>query len=612
VNSCSKNHLHKPHSRGTHALRAVLWLGLLLIALSNAPRLLAQAVNVEVHLEPGDVLGLDELALLRIKIEGGNRRGDPLPKFELENLEIHAGPSQSTSLTILNGVPTSSLTYSWHLRPLAVGKGRVYNARLRSGDEVRQLPQREVEIVEQAPARSRRRRSNDPFGRLFSDPFFNGGRLSDAMSRRRQPRRQVRKAPEIFLQAVVNPPRPWVGQQALYTLYLFTQADVRSVNPSNLPTYKGFWSREVPQPEQLLPEMVERNGQRFGRVVLLERALFPRRAGLLEIEPAEAQLVALLDSNPFSLMPRGREITRTSNAVQVDVRELPPAPEGFEGVVGEVNLEASLSPTSLEVGEAATLTVTLSGRGHLQGLLAPRLPELPGIQIFPPQQQSEEGLRSKRVTGKRIWSFVLVPEKPGEWQLPAVQVPFFNPRRERYEVASSGPFELLVKGSTSLVQDGGRTVDLHSIRTAALPAISTGSLRLGRARPWLFALPWGIALLLLWRRQSSGGTSGSHHRELLHRLKAASHEARPRQVAALIEDAWRQFLAARWEIPQGTPSTRWGRLLDDSGLPGAAATELVKLADDLHYLRYAPKLSSTEDLQKELVERSRKLVKALR
>jgi hypothetical protein len=95
-------------------------------------------------------------------------------------------------------------------------------------------------------------------------------------------------------------------------------------------------------------------------------------------------------------------------------------------------------------------------------------------------------------------------------------------------------------------------------------------------------------------------------------LKAASHEKRPRQVAALIEEAWREFLAARWEIPQGTPSTRWGQLLDHSGLPHGAATELVKLADDLHYLRYAPKLSSTEDLQEELVERSRKLVKALR
>ena len=42
-----------------------------------------------------------------------------------------------------------------------------------------------------------------------------------------------------------------------------------------------------------------------------------------------------------------------------------------------------------------------------------------------------------------------------------------------------------------------------------------------------------------------------------------------------------------------------------------AAEELVALADDLHYLRYAPKLSSTEEMQRELVERSRRLARRL-
>ena len=589
----------RPSARGTHTHRIVLYLGILLLTGVAAPQALAETNKVEIHLEPSDQVGLNELALLRIKIEGGNRRDDSPPEFQLENFEIVAGPSQSTSLTIFNGVPTSSVTYSWHLRPVKVGTGRVYGARLRTGGEARTLPDRSVEIVAEAPARSRRGRSNDP--------FFNGNRLDDVM-RRRQPRRQPR-APEIFLEASVNPPRPWVGQQMLYTLHLFTQADVLSVNPSNLPEFKGFWAREIPQPEQLRPEMVERNGQRFGRVVLLQRALFPRRAGTFEIEATEAQLEALVDRSFFS---RGRQISRTSNALQVEVRELPPPPEGFDGVVGQVELEASLSPTTLEVGDAATLTVTLSGRGHLQGLLAPRLPELPGIQIFPPQQQSEEGLRRKQVTGKRTWSFVLVPEKPGEWQLPPVSIPYFDPLAGEYKVAGSDPFELLVKGSTSLVQDGGRTVDLHSIRTAALPAVYSVSSRLPATRPWLFALPWGLALLLLWRRQRSGTASGNHHRTLLHQLRLAAKEKRPRQVAAIVEDAWREFLATRWGIPQGTPSTRWGHHLDECGLPEPAAEELMKLADDLHYLRYAPKLSSTEDLQQDLVARSRKLVKALR
>ena len=52
-------------------------------------------------------------------------------------------------------------------------------------------------------------------------------------------------------------------------------------------------------------------------------------------------------------------------------------------------------------------------------------------------------------------------------------------------------------------------------------------------------------------------------------------------------------------------------MLAARGVESQVAGDLVKLADDLHYLRYAPKLSSTEELQRELVERSRKLARAV-
>jgi hypothetical protein len=562
--------------------------------------------KVDLSLEPSDAVGLDELALLRIKIEGGDRQ-DMRPEFQLENFEIVAGPSQSTSLTIFNGVPSSSLTYSWHLKPKALGKARVYAVKLRSGGRSLDLGERQVDVVENAPARARNSRSQaDPFDSFFNDPFFRN-------RRQREPRpRPVREPPEIFLEAVVEPANPWVGQQVLYSLYLFTQADVRSINPTP-PDFKGFWSRDVPQPQQLTPRMVQRDGKRFGKVLLMERALFPRRAGEIEIEPAEAQLLALLsDGNPFSLLPRSQEIQRASNAVRLQVRELPPPPPGFDGLVGQVELEGDLTPTVLEVGDAATLTLTLSGRGHLQGQLEPRLPDLEGIEIFPPQRQSEENLRRKRVEGRRTWSYVLVPEKPGEWQLPPVEFPYFDPQKGRYETVTTEAFELLVKGSTSGLRESGRTVDLHSIRTAALPTVEAGGWRFSAAAPWLLALPWLIVGLLLVRRRSGGG-SGNHHRELLRRIAAARQGGEaPRQVAAQIEGAWRDFLEQRWEIPPGTPSTRWVHELEQAGAPQSAAADLTHLADDLHYLRYAPKLSSTQDLEEQLVERSKRLVKALR
>ncbi|MES1211896.1 MAG: hypothetical protein ABUL63_06140, partial [Acidobacteriota bacterium] len=95
-------------------------------------------------------------------------------------------------------------------------------------------------------------------------------------------------------------------------------------------------------------------------------------------------------------------------------------------------------------------------------------------------------------------------------------------------------------------------------------------------------------------------------------LLAAAAESRPRQAAARIEEAWRGFLAERWEIPAGTPAPQWGALLRDRGADPQAADDLVRLADDLHYLRYAPQLSAVESLSAEALSSSRRLLRRLR
>ncbi|HZI63721.1 MAG TPA: hypothetical protein VFE44_03020, partial [Thermoanaerobaculia bacterium] len=103
----------------------------------------------------------------------------------------------------------------------------------------------------------------------------------------------------------------------------------------------------------------------------------------------------------------------------------------------------------------------------------------------------------------------------------------------------------------------------------------------------------------------------SERRRLAERLREAGRESRPRQAAAAIEDAWREFLHGRWQIPPGAPSPQWPDLLAERGANPQAARDLARLADDLHYLRYAPQLSSADALRADLIERSRRLLRPL-
>ncbi len=589
---------------------AAAWL--LGLGLALAPAVAEQDLQVDLELSPRSI-ALDELAILSIRVDGaGNRRVRPEADFELENFRIATGPTTANSLVFHDGTSSRVLTLTWRLQPLAVGTARVHSGRLHLGTRAIPLPEDRLAVVAPAPAEQRESR-RDP--RAPQD-VFPGDSFDSGFTPPRRRRLRPVAPPRIYLSAEVDPAEPYVGEQVLYTLYLFIQTDVHSVYPEELPAFRGFWSRVVPQPDQLRPKMIFRDGERIGRVVLLQRALFARRAGRIEIEPAKARLAAMMpDPGPGgSPLPRSREILRSSDTVTVDVRELPPPPAGFQGAVGQITISAELDPRSLEVGDAATLSLTLAGHGHFQGLPPPLLGELDGIRVFPPQQQSSESVERKQVSGERSWSFVLVPERPGKWQLPPIEVPYFDPAQERYRTASATLLELAVKRSTRLAQRNDRTVELHPIRTAALPAPGAGGW--SGAGPWLFVLPWILtAALFLARRRGPLLGQAQRHRlqrqRLLERLRDAAASSRPRQAAAEIEEAWRDFLHDRWQLPPGSPSTRWGSLLAARGARRSAADELVTLAEDLHYLRYAPKLSSTEELQRELVERSRKLARAV-
>ncbi|MEM7351153.1 MAG: BatD family protein [Acidobacteriota bacterium] len=585
---------------------AALSLGLALLLSATATP--AQEPQIDLQLEPGDVLGLDELAVLSLKISTGERlREEAAPRFELDNLAIAAGPSKSTSLRFIDNSAVRTLTFTWHLQPQGLGRARIHSGALRIGDTEVELPERRIDVVASAPG-GRRRHPRD----AFRDPFQPDDPFDSPFNPRRRPRvRREVKPPKIYLSAEAVPQNPYVGQQVLYTIYLFTQADVQSVTPEELPDFKGFWSRVIPQPDQLQPQMLTLDGERIGKVVLLQRALFPRRAGRFEIDGASARLSAKIpEGGRFaSGIQRAREILRSSRPVELNVRPLPPAPPGFDGAIGQLSLTAELAPTELEVGEAATLTVTLAGQGHVQGLQAPALPPMDGIEVFPPQQQSTESVDRRTIAGERRWSFVLVPERPGRWALPAIEIPFFDPRQERYRTASSPLPSLDVRAATRMARGDGQSLELHSIRTAALPP--PGEATGDRLATWLFALPWSLAILLFVGRRRYAGRHEAERHRLFERLKKAAAEPRPRQAAAEIEEAWREFLAARWGLPPGTPSTRWAALLTDLGVRAKAAAELVQLADDLHYLRYAPKLSSTTELRQDLVERSRKLAQAV-
>ena len=579
------------------AFAACLWL-----AAAALPAAADDAV-AKVTLEP-QVVGLGETVTLTIELRSPHLSSLHFhPDFKLENLELASSASQYDNVQMVNGSFSRTFGFVWRLRPIAVGRAAVRSLRLQIGDELRQLPDREITVQEAPTGQADEpagQEAQDPLEQLFGAPLFQ---------RQSEPPRR----PAVFLRAEVQPQLPYVGQQVLYTAYLYTRDDIASMAAREMPAFRGFWVRDVPLPQRLPTDMVTVGNQRYARVAVVQKALFPLRPGHYTIDPAAMDLMARVVESRWFAPPlaRPQQVTVTAPAVALEVQPLPPAPPGFGGAVGQLALAARLDPAQLRLGEAATLTVTLAGRGNVQGVAEPRLALPPGLKLFPPQQQGDERVLGTAVQGTRTWSWVVVPERTGHATLTVPALPFFDPLSRQYRSASAPPVEL-----TTLPPAVASTsaATLNSIRNAAAgPAQGGGGFSWLRLLPWLLAVPWGIALLVtLARRRRQPACAPGVFELAEQRFAAAAAETRSRQAAARLEEAWRDLLAERWALPPGTPAAHWCAELRGRGADPEAAAELSHLADDLHYLRYAPQLSASGTLTAEAIARSRRLLRRLR
>ncbi len=566
------------------------------------------------------------------------------PSIRLENFDFVAGPFMAEHVEFVNGTLSRSYRVSWELRPHAPGKARVH-ASIRLNGQVKELPLRELAVAAAAdaapapqapgdpnagagaPGGGGSGEADDPFGRVFG---------SDSPLRRFfEPPRPRPSTPLVFLRAEVTPPHPWVGQQALWTLYLYTREDINAINQEGVPSFHGFWAKEVPQPQNLPHDMVDVDGQRFARVPLMRKALFALHSGPIAIDPVEVELMVRPPQSGFwgATLDAPEPVRLRAPAVVVDSRPLPAPPAGFAGAVGRVTLHASLAPSDLRLGEAATLTVTLAGDGHLSGVPAPELALPSGLKLLPPQQQGEDALAGTTVRGQRTWSFAVIPERTGSYRFAVPPVPYFDPQSGAYRLASATPFELTARSAPPPSTAAAPTAISRAI-AAATPGPAGGNLLGGaaweRARralptvlPWLLALPLGAAAFVaLARRRSPAavlaaaaaagpGAAGARARAEGH-LAAAAGEERPRQVAVEIEAAVGELLGERWGVPAATPPRQWRVLALARGADADVAADLGRLADDLHYLRYAPQLSAIGPLKAEALASGRRLLRRLR
>jgi hypothetical protein len=398
------------------------------------------------------------------------------PTFE--NFNVLAGPSQSSSMQIINGSVSQSISYTYVLQPIKEGTFKFGSASIEAGGKKIVSNQVTVNVVKGNPQQK-----------------TQGSQQGQNSS--------VAGGKNVFLKVSIDKSSVYQGEGIAVTYKLYTKVNLVNYSISKLPSLNGFWSQDIALPQQLQFHSENYDGVNYKVAEIKKMIVFPQRSGTLELDAMEGEVIARVQmkrgqqnsNDPFSQFFNDPffnfnqwqdvKVALKSDAEKITVRELPPnAPSSFNGAVGKFTIEASLDKKETKAHEPVTLKIKISGKGNLKLIDPPKIDFPSDFETYDPKISSNITATTAGVTGSKTFEYLVIPRIAGEYKIPVSGFSFFNLDKKQYESVPPEDFNLKVeKGnetvttvisgvSKSDVQLLGK--DIHFIKTNR-PAFIQGS-----------------------------------------------------------------------------------------------------------------------------------------
>lgn len=448
--------------------------GAVLILLLVAAPAAAQDVSFTASVDRNRVEMGDQIELT-FALNGGNG-GSNFRAPGLNDFLVLSGPNQSTNMQFINGSVSSSVTYGYVIQPRSVGKFTIGSATISYGGKQLQTQPVTIEVVKGSPQQAPRPGQQQP------DEDADVGR-------------QI--ADNLFLKVRVDKSKVSQGEQIVATYKIYTRVNVSSYNMTKLPSLTGFWSEDLDVPKQVQLGTETINGKQFRVGILKKVALFPQRAGTLEIDPMEVTCAVQVQTrrrsndffNQFFNDPFFGNVTNVnhkvgSDPVKITVLPLPTSgiPAGFNGAVGNFTFEAWLDHRETKADEPVTLKVKISGRGNLKLLEAPAVTVPPDIERYDPKITDNISKQEDVVSGSRTFEYLLIPRHAGQMKIPSIPFSFFDPEKKNYVALHAPEFVLSVEKGTGLATSAANGISKEDVKLLGedIRFIKSGNLVLRR------------------------------------------------------------------------------------------------------------------------------------
>ncbi len=354
---------------------------------------------------------------------------------------VLAGPNQSTSMQIVNGRMSQSITYTYILSAKKIGKFYIGPASVKVDGKRIKTKRVEITVLEPSQAEKQRRKQ------VAQQEKDLNKQAIDIISK------------NLYIRASIDKKNIYMGEQILatYKLYAHSELDIKGLSHDKTPSFNGFWAQVVGSGEpQWKREVID--GVPFRTAIIKQLILFPQQSGRLSLDPMEFKSVVRLRTgnnnrrrNSFfdDFFDRGSfknfDYVVKSKKININVKGLPsPPPHDFNGGVGTLNMEAWFDKTHTVSGEPVTLKIKISGNGNLKLVDEPVITFPNGFEVYDPRVVDNVTVRTSGTSGNIIFEYLMIPQNPGEFKISPITLSYFDLSKESYTRLSSQEFIISV------------------------------------------------------------------------------------------------------------------------------------------------------------------------
>ena len=342
--------------------------------------------------------------------------------------------SYNSSTQIINGKMSqeTSYTYTYYLQAIKPGKFAIAPARFTYKGKVYYSDSINIEVI----GSGSRRQSAQQGGNTVNDdsePEYSGK--------------------DIFVNLGVSRKEVYLGEPVAVSVKLYTRVNLSGINEVKYPSFNGFLRADIQTPPLTSLRQENVRGTIYGTGVIQQMLLYPQMTGELDIDPVQISLLVQQksrSSDPFfgdffsSVQTVPRAVA--SQSAKIKVKPLPGMkPADYSGIVGQLNIKASMNKDTVNVNDPVTLTITISGTGNLRVAATPELKKSPDIEIYDPKITDAIKNTMSGTSGQKTFEFLIIPRHSGEFVIPPVTYSYFSPASGRYETLSTQEFRFRAK-----------------------------------------------------------------------------------------------------------------------------------------------------------------------